>query len=78
MNWPHIPKSVIQDAHNAGLVWLVEFRVSFTAVILCDSVIKQMVPRKLLCTVIIKMGIPQEILVLIQKMYVRNEAQVKI
>jgi len=56
----------------------VEFKVSFTAVVLYDLVIKQMVPRKLLCPVIRKMGIPQEILVVIQKMYARNEAQVKI
>jgi hypothetical protein len=56
----------------------VEFKVSFTAVVLYDSVIKQMVPRKLLCPVIRKTGIPQEILVVIQKMYAMNEAQVKI
>jgi len=37
-----------------------------------------MIPRKLLCPVIRKMGIPQEILVLIKKMYARNDAQVKI
>jgi len=47
-------------------------------VVLYDSVIKEVVPRKLLCTMIRKMGILQEILVVIQKMYARNEAQVKI
>jgi len=56
----------------------VEFKVSFTALVLYDSLIKQMVPRKLLCPVIRKMDIPQEILVVIQKMYARNEAYVKI
>jgi len=37
-----------------------------------------MIPRELLCPVIKKMGIPQEMLVLIKKMYAKNEAQVKI
>jgi hypothetical protein len=36
------------------------------------------VPRKLLWPTIRKMGIPQEIVVVIQKMYVNNEAQVEI
>jgi len=37
-----------------------------------------MVPRKLLWPVIRGMGVPQEILVVIQKMYAKNEAYVKI
>jgi hypothetical protein len=37
-----------------------------------------MVPRKLLRPVIREMGVPQEILVLIQKMYAKNEAHVKV
>jgi len=56
----------------------VEFKASFTAVVLYNSVIKEVVPRKLLCPVIRKMGILQEILVVIQKIYARYEAQVRI
>lgn len=37
-----------------------------------------MIPRKMLCLVIRKIGIPQEMLVLIKKIYAKNEAQVKI
>ena len=37
-----------------------------------------MVPRKLLWPLIRKMGIPQKILVVIQKVYAKNESHVKI
>ena len=37
-----------------------------------------MVPQKLLWSVIREMGVPQEILVVIQKMYAKNEVHVKI